>query len=314
MLVALLAEAIKAAAPLLFATVGGILCERSGHLNLGIEGMMLMGAVTGFSIGLASNSPILALLGAMVAGGIGGLIYAIITVSFMGNQVVTGLSLSIFGIGYANFIGSFHTKGGFVRLGDAFTSLFGKMNIPGLSDIPFIGRLFFQFDIMVYIAFAVAILAGIYLYKTRPGQNLRAVGEHPGAADAAGISIIKYKYIHIVAGGMLCGLAGAYYSLVDLGTWKNDITSGAGWIAVALIIFSKWNPYKAMYASILFGGLRIFYLYQNKLGFTIPVNSYFIQMLPYAATIIALVFSSVKKSRKNQAPAALGTGYFREER
>lgn len=304
-----LAAAVVAGTPLLFATVGEILTEKVGNLNLGVEGMMLMGAVIGFAVGLSSGNPILAMLAALMAGAAGALIYAVLTISLRANQVVAGLTLTIFGTGFSGFVGQ-KLVGEIAP--DSVKAFFHPWPIPGLSKIPLLGTAFFNHDVFVYLGYLVVILAGIYLYKTRWGLNLRAVGENPGAADAASVHVGLYKYIHVLLGGALCGLGGAYLSLVYVPAWQDNVTAGRGWIAVALVIFASWNPYKSVIGSYLFGGLDI-------IGFRIqgtnfPISQYFIDMLPYAATIIILLMISMRKSKENAPPKGLGNSYFREER
>ncbi len=303
------AAAIVAGTPLLFATLGEILTEKSGNLNLGVEGMMMMGAVMGFMVGLKTNSPILALLAAAIAGALGALIYAFLTVTLRANQVVAGLTLTIFGTGFASFVGQ-----GLV--GEITTpkirQFFAPVEVPLLSQIPGIGQVLFKQDPFVYLGYFLAVFLGIYMYRTSKGLNLTAVGENPAAADVASISVSLYKYVHILLGGALCGLGGAYLSLVYVPAWQENITAGRGWIAVALVIFATWNPYKALFGAYLFGGLDI-------IGFRIQgsdliVNQYLINMLPYLVTILVLVTISFRKSKENSPPAGLGVPYFREER
>lgn len=299
--------AIVAGTPLLLATLGEILCEKAGNLNLGVEGMMLMGAVMGFVTGYTTKSPALALIVAMIAGALGGLIFAVLTVSLRANQVVTGLTLTIFGTGISSLLGQ---KVVGQSLPESIKMFFAPVKIPVLGHIPFIGPIIFNQDMFVYLSYIITIVIGIYLYKTSAGLNLKAVGENPAAADAVSINVNLYKYINILLGGALAGLGGAYLSLVHVPTWQENITAGRGWIAVALVIFAAWNPYKAVLGSYLFGGLDI-------IGFRVKstfVSPYFLGMLPYLVTIIILIFISVKKSKKNSPPEALGVAYFREER
>lgn len=304
-----LAAAIVAGTPILFATLGEIITEKSGNLNLGVEGMMLMGAIIGFTTGLKTASPVLALFAAMVAGAAGAAIYAFLTITLRTNQEVTGLTLTIFGTGFSNFVGK-----GFVGqvAPETLQQFFSKVEIPLLSNIPFLGNIFFKQDIFVYIGYILTLVLGIYLYNTSKGLNLKAVGENPAAADAASINITLYKYLHVVVGGALCGLGGAYLSLVNVPTWQEGVTAGRGWIAIALVIFSTWNPYKALLGAFLFGGLEIIGF--RLQGTSIQISQYLIDMLPYLVTIVVLVFASLKKSRKNSGPKALGGAYFREER
>jgi simple sugar transport system permease protein len=304
-----LTAAIVAGTPILFATLGEIITEKAGNLNLGVEGMMLMGAVIGFMTGFKTGNPLLALLAAMAAGGAGAFIYAFLTITLRTNQEVTGLTLTIFGTGFSNFAGK-----GFVGqvAPENLQKFFGKIEIPLLSKLPFIGSILFKQDMFVYLGYILVIALGIYLYNTSKGLNLKAVGENPAAADAASVNITLYKYVHIVLGGALCGLGGAYLSLVDVPTWQEGVTAGRGWIAIALVIFANWNPYKAILGAFLFGGLEIvgFRLQGTK----IQISQYLIDMLPYLVTIMVLVFASLKKGKRNSAPKALGVAYFREER
>lgn len=304
-----LGHAIQAGTPLLFATLGEGITEKSGNLNLGVEGMMLMGAVIGFQVGLTTENPIAALLGAMLAGALGGLIYAFLTVSLRANQVVSGLSLTIFGTGFSSFMGQ---KLVGQPVPEALKGTFATCKIPLLGDIPFLGPILFQQDIYVYLGYITAIALGIYMYNTRKGLNLRVVGENPAAADAAGINVVLYKYAHILLGGALCGLGGAYLSLVYVPAWQENVTAGRGWIAVALVIFTTWSPYKALLGSYLFGGLDIIGFRLQKYDIKVPQN--IIDMLPYVVTIVVLIFISMKKSKENAPPKGLGNPYFREDR
>ena len=308
-LISFLAAAIVAGTPLLFATIGEIITERSGNLNLGVEGMMLMGAVMGFMVGSLTGNALLALLAAMIAGACGALIFAFLTITLRANQVVSGLTLTIFGTGFSSFVGQ-PLVGKIAP--ESIRTFFKPFHIPLLGDIPVIGPIFFRQDSFVYIGYVAAILLGIYLFKTSKGLNLRAVGENPGGADAAGINVTLYKYVHTLLGGALCGLGGAYLSLVYVPAWQEGITAGRGWIAVALVIFATWNPFKALLGAYLFGGLDIAGFRMQGLG--IHVSQYFIDMLPYLVTIAVLVISSMKKSKENAPPKSLGNPYFREER
>lgn len=307
--ISFLAAAIVAGTPLLFATLGEIITEKVGNLNLGVEGMMLMGAIIGFKTALVTHSPIIALLTSMLAGAAGALIYAVLTVSFRANQVVTGLTLTTFGTGFAGFMGQ-NLVGQVVPA--TVKSFFKPFAFPGLSKIPVLGEIFFQQDIFVYLSYLSVVIVGVYLYKTSFGLNVRAVGENPGAADVASINTTFYKYFHILLGGALCGLGGAYLSLVYIPVWQNNVTAGRGWIAVALVIFAIWNPYKAVIGSYLFGGLDIIGFRIQDTSF--PVSMYFLDMLPYIVTVVILVVISFRKSKENAPPQGLGNPYFREER
>ncbi len=306
---AFLAAAIVAGTPLLFATVGEIITEKSGSLNLGVEGMMLMGACIGFLTGLYSGSPLLALLGAAVAGGMGALVFAFITVTLKANQVVTGLTLTIFGAGFSKFVGQ-DMVGSIVP--PTLKTFFAKTSLPLLGDIPFLGPVFFRQDIFVYLGYATALVAWIYLFKTKKGLNIRAVGENAAAADASGINITLNKYLHIILGGCLCGLGGAYLALVTVPIWQVDVVGGRGWIAVALVIFAAWNPGKAVVGAFLFGGMSIMGLRLQSMG--INISQYLVDMVPYLATIFIVIVSTLRNKKEGMPPADLGNSYFREER
>jgi len=303
-----LTGAITAGTPLLFATLGEIITEKVGNLNLGVEGMMLMGAVMGFSVGLSTGSPVFGVLAGLIAGACGSLIFAVLTITFRANQIVSGLSLTIFGAGFSSFVGQ---KLVGQALPESIKAVFRPIKLPFLSDIPVIGPALFNHDILVYLGYALAVLLGIYLYKTRLGLFLRTIGENPGAADTAGINVSLYKYVHILLGGTLAGLGGAYMSLVTVPSWQDGVTGGRGWIAVALVIFVTWNPYKALIGAYFFGGLSILGLYLQSY---VPIPQSIFDMLPYLATIIVLIINSLKKSKENCAPKALSEPYFREER
>ncbi len=306
---AFLAACVVAGTPLVFATVGELITEKSGSLNLGVEGMMLIGAVMGFVAAYSTGNPILGVLCAAFAGAAGALIFAVITVTLRANQTVTGLTLTIFGTGFASFVGQ--PMIGF-SLPSSVGMFFVKRHIPILGDIPFLGPIFFRQDIFVYFAYVIVIIACIYMYKTRLGLNMRAVGENAAAADASGINVTLYKYMHIIAGGALCGLGGAYLSLIRVPIWQSDVVTGRGWIAVALVIFASWNPIKALIGAVLFGGLSILGLRLQAMG--LSISQYLVDMTPYLATVIIVIISSHKKKKENQPPSDLGNNYFREER
>ena len=303
------AAAITAGAPVLFATLGEIYTERVGNTNLGVEGMMIMGAVVGFSTGFLTQNAALALAGAVLAGSAGALIYAIITITLRANQIVTGLALTIFGTGFASFVGKPYVG---KAAPEAIKNFFRVIEIPLLSDIPFIGEILFRHDVFVYLGYIVTFWTLIYFYKTRWGLNLRSIGESAASADASGINIDKYKYIHTIIGGALAGLGGAYLSLVTIPVWQEGVTGGRGWIAVALVIFASWKPIKAMFGALLFGGLDIIGFRLQGMG--IHVSQYLIDMLPYLTTIVVLIISTRKNKPEDMPPADLSIPYFREER
>lgn len=303
-----LTASIVAGTPLLLAILGEIITEKSGSLNLGVEGMMLMGAMGAFVTAFHSHSPIFTLLSAMLLGSLGAFIFAFLTVTLRANQTVSGLALTIFGTGLANFLGKAYVG---KTVPDNIKSFFGIYKIPFLGDLPFIGNIFFNQSTFVYMSYLIVICSGIYLYKTRFGLYLTSIGENPSSADSAGINVTLYKYVHICLGGTLSGLAGAFLSIVYVPAWQESLTAGKGWIAVALVIFCKWNPYRVFLGAYIFGGLDIigFRLQQ----FDINISQYLIDMLPYLVTIIIIVIGSMKKEN-NMGPKSLGLNYFREDR
>lgn len=301
-----LQTSVQTGTHILFAILGGILCEKAGNTNLGIEGMMLLGAIAGFGTALVTANPILAMMAAGFAGAAGALIYGFITITLRGNQIVTGLVLTIFGTGVSGF---FEKAVSGQALPERVQNFFAPKAIPLLKKIPVFGPMLFDQSVYVYLSVIVAVLIFVYLHYTRAGLNLRAVGENPGAADASGINVSLIKYVHVLAGGFLCGLGGAFLSLVFVPRWQNNITAGAGWIAVAFVIFCTWDPIKAIFAAWAFGALRgVGFKFQ---GF---MNAQLLDMLPYVATILILIFISLQKKKEYQPPEALGNPYFREER
>ena len=304
---------------LFFATIGEILSERSGVLNLGVEGMMLIGAMSAFSVAVATGNPWLGLLIAMIAGGLLSQIHAFITIKLQADQVVSGLALTFLGTGIALVLGDGLSKAGTI-------SMLPDFDVPFLSEIPILGQVFFTSQsILVYIGYLMIPLVWFYINRTRPGMHLRAVGEYPAAADALGINVYRLRYFYVFVGGMLAGLAGATISLAVAPGWFSEMTTaGQGWIAVGLVIFAQWNPIRAAIGSYTFGALRrlvldiqgptmIFGL-ANPFYYN-PYWGFFLQMLPYAFTIIVLVIGSREAIRKRLgAPAALGLPYIRGER
>ncbi len=306
LIVAVLATAITAGTPLLFAALGEILVERSGVLNLGVEGMMLVGAVAGYVAALQTGNPWAGFATAMLAGGLVALIHAFLTVSLRANQVVSGLALAIFGTGLSSYIGKPY-------VGIPLQQTFKHVDVPLLSDIPVLGPILFKQDALVYVSYLLVALLAFFLYRTRWGLQLRAVGENPGAADAVGISVSVTRYLSIATGGMLAGAGGAYLSLAYAPSWLENMTAGRGWIAVALVIFAMWDPFKALLGSYIFGGV-------DALGFriqtmNIAVSPFLLKALPYLLTILVLVLVTREtKTRRAAAPGALGLPYQREER
>jgi len=304
---------------LLFATIGEIFAERSGVMNLGVEGMMLIGAMTGFSIASQTGNPWLGVLAAMLAAGLLSQIHAFIVVTLKADQVVSGLALTLLGVGISLVLGEGLSKAGTVSLIPNFT-------FPLLSQIPIIGPIFFTgHNVLVYVGYVLTPLAWYYINRTRPGMHLRAIGENPAAADSMGIPVNKLRYFYIFVGGLLAGLAGATISLAISPGWFSELTTaGQGWIAVGLVIFAQWDPWRAAFGSYTFGALRRLILdiqgpvslfgLPNPFYYN-PYWGFFLQMIPYAFTIIVLVIGSREAVRKRiGAPAALGTPYIRGER
>lgn len=308
--------ALLAGTPLMFGTLGEITTEKAGNLNLGVEGMMSIGAIAGFYVGFTTQNILLAVLGAFAAGILSSLIYAFLTVTLKANQNVTGLTLTIFGVGFSNFFGDFLRESADVsvlKLSDKITNAVQAVHIPVLSDLPYVGKLFFQYNPFVYFGILLCIIMGIYINHTRKGLNLRAIGENPGAADAAGINVTRVKYFNILLGGGICGIGGAYISLVLCGgVWVTNSVNGLGWIAVALVIFASWNPFKAILGSFIFGAFNILKFYIPKSIISIPEAIF--DMLPFLVTAIVLIVTSIRKSKENTQPAGCGINYFREER
>ena len=313
---AFLYAAILAAVPLLYGTLGEILTQKAGNINLGVEGMMYLGAIAGFAVGYGTSSPVLTILAGFAAGALGAAIYAFLTVTLKANQNVAGLTLTVFGTGVANFIGEqIKTLApvGTPFMSDSLKLALTPLKLGALSELPVIGKLVFSHSILTYLAVAAAILMSLYLNHTRRGLNLRAIGENPAAADAMGVSVARHKYIHIMLGGGLSGLGGVYISMVTcLGNWQPNIVAGQGWIAVALVIFASWRPLRAVLGSLVFGALSVLRLYISKDVADIPAAIF--SMLPFAVTCLVLVVSSIRMKPENCQPASCGVNYFREER
>ncbi|MDM8201516.1 ABC transporter permease [Gemmiger sp. An87] len=316
MFIKFLVAAIGAGTPLLFGTVGEILNEKVGHLNLGVEGMMAIGACAGFMGGYLSDNFLVALLCAFLAGMLAALIYAVLTVTFMANQNVAGLTMTIFGVGISNFIGVYMigtSDSGTLKLPETVTAQMRSIHIPVLSDLPVVGELVFSYNPFVYLGIVVAAVTGWYLYRTKTGLNVQAIGENPGAADAASIQVTKWKYFNILLGGGICGIGGAYCGMIiNGGVWISNSVNGLGWIAVALVIFAAWKPHMAILGSFVFGALRVLKYY--KVGFMVNLPDAFFDMLPFLITALVLIITSMRGSKGAHIPAFLGNNYFREER
>ena len=325
MLVAFIQRAVVQGIPLLFGSTGEILTEKSGNLNLGTAGVMHVGGITG-GIGaflyeqnaaqmntfLTILIPILSsILGSLVMG----LIYSFLTVTLRANQNVTGLALTTFGVGFGNFFG-----GSLIKLTNSdvpsvtltATSLAFKKALPFASKLGWFGEIFLSYSFLAYVAIAIAIIVSIYFNRTRSGLNLRAVGENPATADAAGINVGKYKYISICLGSIIAGFGGLYYVMdYACGVWSNNAFGDRGWLAIALVIFAIWRPNLSIIGSILFGGLFIVHNYIPNLSMS---DQELFKMTPYLVTIIVLIVISMLKKREFQPPQSLGLSYFREDR
>jgi general nucleoside transport system permease protein len=315
----ILAAGVSTGTVLLFAALGEIFAERAGVLNLGVEGMMLMGAVAGFSTVVSTGNPWLGVVIGMLAGAALSLLHAVVTIHFQADQVVSGLSLTLLGTGLARVLGEGLSKAG-------ATPLLPHFDIPGLVAIPVLGPIFFQDQsIMVYLGFALVPLAWYWINRTRPGLHLRAVGESPTAADSLGINVYRVRYAYVALGGLLAGLAGATITLAIQPGWFGDLTvNGRGWIAVGLVIFAQWSPLRAAIGAYLFGAIgRLVLAVQGPselFGFSNPFHdvhslTFFLGMLPYVLVIVVLVLGSREAVRKRLgSPAALGLPYVRGER
>ncbi len=324
-LTTLLQSSIAFGTIIMFGAIGEIITEKAGNLNLGIPGVMYLGGVASlvgvffYEKNVADPNPIIcaiiAIVCAFLAAAFGGLIFSFLTITLRANQNVTGLTLTIFGSGVANFFGGLLNgfAGGVGQIRVETTSKVFTTKLPILSNLGVVGKLFFSYGWLVYVAIIMAILCQWYLNKTRSGLNLRAVGENPATADAAGINVTAYRYLATCIGTGIAGLGGLYYVMdYTKGTWANDGTiENLGWLAVALVIFAIWKPKNAIWGAYLFGFLFWAYLYIPGLS---RKTLELFNMLPYVVTIIVLVFTSFRKKRENQPPNSLGLAYFREDR
>jgi simple sugar transport system permease protein len=301
-----LAAAIASGASLLYAALGEMLAERAGVLNLGVEGMMLVGALSGFAACYWSGNAWVGALFAITCGGAIALIHAFLTISLRANQVVSGLALTLFGQGLTSYLG--HSL-----VGKAPPDAFNTLSIPLLSDIPRIGQIFFKQDALTYLSYIIVPVLWWFVYRSRPGLNLRAIGENPATADAMGIDVAGLRYLYVVIGGAFAGLGGAVISLATNPGWSENMTAGRGWIAVALVIFGTWNPARVALGALLFGAVEAGQFRLQAVN--VPISSFFLNMLPYLFTILVLVLATQQTRRlRLGAPAALGRTYVREER
>ena len=326
-IIAFIPRAVAQAIPLLFGCTGETISEKAGNLNLGIPGVMYVGAIAGvigsFFYERATDgalNPALAILIPLACCLLGsllmGLLYSFLTVTLRANQNVTGLAMTTFGVGFGNFFGGSLIKltGSDVpSIALSRTSECFSKTLPFAKSLGWFGKIFLSYGFLVYLAVAIAIGTAYVLNHTRTGLELRAIGEDPATADAAGINITKYKYLSVCIGCMIAGLGGLYYVMdYASGVWSNDAFGDRGWLAIALVIFTIWRPNVAIFASMLFGGLYILYLFIPTGGNTAVKELY--KMLPYLVTILVLVVTSRRNKRENQPPASLGLPYFREER
>ena len=327
-IVSFLPRAVMQGIPLLYGSTGEILTEKSGNLNLGIPGIMYVGAISGVigsflyeqstPAGQISAFPAIAipLLCSLLGSFLMGLLYCFLTATLRANQNVTGLAMTTFGVGFGNFFG-----GSLIKLTNSevpsvpltATSNFFRASLPFAGKLGWFGTVFCSYGFLAYLAVVIALLASHVLNHTRTGLYLRAVGESPATADAAGINVMKYKYFATCIGSMVAGLGGLYY-VMDYanGVWSNDAFGDRGWLAIALVIFTIWRPNVSILASILFGGLYILHNYLPT-GTNLAIKELY-KMLPYVITLIVLIIVSLRKKRENQPPASLGLSYFREER
>ncbi|MGI6072056.1 MAG: ABC transporter permease [Lachnospiraceae bacterium] len=327
-LISFIPRAVAQGIPLMFGSVGETVTEKSGNLNLGTAGIMYVGGICGVigafayetTVGPANMAPFPAvaipftccLIGSLLMG----LLYCFLTVSLRANQNVTGLAMTTFGVGFGNFFG-----GSLIKLSKADvpsialskTSIFFSASLPFAEKLGWFGQIFLSYSFLAYLAIALALISSFVISKTHTGLDLRAVGENPATADAAGINVTRYKYFATCIGAMISGLGGLYYVMdYASGVWSNDAFGDRGWLAIALVIFTIWRPAHSIWASILFGGLYILNVFIPT-GTNLAIKEIYM-MAPYIFTIIVLIFTSIRNKKENQPPASLGLSYFREDR
>jgi general nucleoside transport system permease protein len=306
LVIAICLAAIASGTSILLPALGEAITERSGVQNLGVEGMMLMGALFGYIVDIVTGNIVLAFAAGMLAATSLAAVHAFLAVTLRANQIVSGLAVTLFGAGLTAFIGK-------PFVGAQAPVVLSRVPIPGLSQIPVIGPILFNQDPLVYLSFILVPVVWYFIYRTRPGLNLRAIGESPATADAMGVSVASRRYVYTLIGGALAGLGGAYLSLGYTPTWVEGMTAGRGWIAVGLVVFGTWDPVRVMVGAYLFGFVDGFQLRAQGLGSTIP--SFFLNMLPYLFTILVVSLSSGERlQRRLGIPRALGLPYWREER
>ena len=313
--------------PLLYGTVGEIMVEKSGSLDLGVEGTMAIGAVTGYVAACATDSLLVGVLVAFAAGGLAGLVFAFLTVSLQANQNVTGLTITTFGVAFYYFLGNglSNSAGGWPSMGaTTLAAQFGDIEIPLLSQIPLIGKGLFSHNILVYLGIVIAVVMWLYFEKTAPGLKLRAIGENPAAADSLGINVAAYQYAHIIVGSGIMGIGGLYMGLNMGGTFEgsNCWINGYGWISIALVIFANWSPLQALAGTLLFGFFNTLRVqnaalakaFPGALGWISSIPAHFYSALPFIITLLVLIASSVRENGRSNAPASIGLNYYREDR
>ncbi len=325
--VSFIPRAVVQGVPLLFGSTGETLTEKSGNLNLGIPGIMYVGGISGVigaflyeqAVGANTNAFLaigIPLICSLAGSLLMGLIYCFLTVTLRANQNVTGLAMTTFGVGIGNFFG-----GSLIKIAGSDvpalvlsnTSRYFSASIPGAEDLGWFGKIFLSYGFLTYLAVVIALVASFVLRRTRVGLHLRAVGESPNTADAAGIDVSRYKYVATCVGSMIAGLGGLHYVMdYSAGIWSNDAFGDRGWLAIALVIFTIWRPNVGVLSSFLFGGLYILHMYLPT-GMNLAVKELY-KMLPYVVTLIVLVISSMRNQREKQPPASLGLSYFREDR
>jgi general nucleoside transport system permease protein len=298
----LFASAVAAAIPLLIAALGELITERSGVLNLGLEGMMLLGALAAFAVVFHGGGLYVAALMGCLAGALAALAFAVLTLTLQASQVATGLSLTILGSGISAFLGRSY-------VGNPAAASFPDLPIPGLSQLPLIGPALFSMNILGYLSIAMVVAIAWFLFHTRPGLILRSVGESPVVARSLGLPVIGIRYCATLFGGAMAGLAGCYYAIAQFKMWQEGLTSGNGWIALALVVFASWRPGRVLLGALLFGGVTAFGLYLQAIN--VHVSSFALSSLPYIATVVVLaLISRDRKAQKRNAPASLGQPFF----
>ncbi|MDE3120504.1 MAG: ABC transporter permease [Paracoccaceae bacterium] len=296
----LIASLMVSATPILLAAIGELVVEKSGVLNLGVEGMMITGAICGFAAAVETGSPVAGFIAAAVGASLLSLIFAVLTQYLLANQVATGLALTLFGLGFSAMIGQ-----GYVGMKPPLTP---DLRIPILSDIPVLGEILFRHDLMVYVSLALVAAVWAVLKYSRVGLILRAVGENHDAAHALGYKVIRIRILAIMFGGACAGLGGAYLSLIRVPSWTQGMTAGAGWIALAIVVFASWKPWRVLLGAYLFGGITVLQLNLQAAGVKVPVQ--YLSMSPYLITILVLVIMSANRSRASlNAPASLGKSF-----